>query len=321
MCNEYGVVVPVLEARDGHNVNKRFLTRNLVVRALREWVDGGRRFSEIESLHIIHQASTIFRSEWESNGFVHGNITPSTLLIDTIYGVRISGVGIAGSPGMNRRSTDEGMLAGSPYYMSPEQGMCDDQADCRADIYALGAALFHLVTGRPPYDGRNAIEIIRKHLDQELDDLQRLNPNLSPQCVSLIRHMMEKQRERRPQNWDEVIENIDRVMDGRTPITWLNGTDSTIFQDTDRQRICRREILAPEEAAQQLGAKPAKAGRISASSVPRRISASSPKAKRAKQALHRLKHRIRKDTSSVFVAFATSLAVLVLLLLGFLLQR
>ena len=60
------------------------------------------------------------------------------------------------------------MAIGTPYYISPEQVRGQVDVDIRADIYSLGATLYHMVTGRVPYDGETPTEVMRKHVDKNV---------------------------------------------------------------------------------------------------------------------------------------------------------
>ncbi len=107
------------------------------------------------------------------HGIIHRDIKPGNLLLDQHGVVKVAGLGlirrnhradpdVLGVPGHMR--FNQQMLAslsmGTPAYMPPEQAMDMTYVDSRADIYALGCTLYHLLTGRPPFMGRTAFEVV-----------------------------------------------------------------------------------------------------------------------------------------------------------------
>src|SRR6185436_164659 len=88
-------------------------------------------------------------------------------------------------------------VQGTRSYMSPEQ-IRNQNLDQRADIYSYGCTLFELITGKPPFTGTNADELLNKHLTGPIPSAQVGNDNVTPEFAALIRKMMSKRREDRP---------------------------------------------------------------------------------------------------------------------------
>ena len=86
---------------------------------------------------------------------------------------------------------------GTPAYMSPEQAQGAKDLDGRADVYALGAMIFQMLTGRLPYEGDTPIEVMLKHIQEPPPDLMAVRPDLSPALAEVIRRAMAKQPEER----------------------------------------------------------------------------------------------------------------------------
>lgn len=98
-----------------------------------------------------------------SKGVVHRDLKPHNIIVTTGGGIRIMDFGIAKLIGVqDQRLTRTGEVVGSPQYMSPEQ--CSNQSiDQRSDIYSLGALMYFLLTGSPPFDGATVLEVLMKH--------------------------------------------------------------------------------------------------------------------------------------------------------------
>lgn len=112
--------------------------------------------------------------------------------------------------------TSEDIMLGSPRYMSPEQ-IENDPVDARSDIYSFGALLFSLACGRPPFTGRNSMEVLSAHLRDPVPNMAEVlaaRPGGAPHPVSaslqvLVERCLEKKREDRFQSIDEVIAALE----------------------------------------------------------------------------------------------------------------
>ena len=109
--------------------------------------------------------------------------------------------------------TAEGMIIGTPEYMAPEQ-VEGQEADQRTDIYALGAILFEMVTGRVPFEGDSPLSVAYKHKNEPPIPPRKLNAQVPEPLNGLILRCLEKEKENRYQTADEVLADLIRVEDG-----------------------------------------------------------------------------------------------------------
>src|SRR4030095_16164665 len=113
----------------------------------------------------------------------------------------------------SRVQSREGMWAGTASYMSPEQARGEPAARERAtDIYSLGATLYELVTGRPPFDGASFAETLQKVLNAELESPRAVNPALPRDVETVIRKAMDKDPGRRYATAKDLADDLDRVI-------------------------------------------------------------------------------------------------------------
>ncbi len=101
-------------------------------------------------------------------GIVHRDIKPDNILVDGSSGrPLLVDFGISTMRGLESRPDEQ--VVGTPHYMSPEQALGERDVDARADIYAMGAVLLQMVTGRPPFEGATSGEILAKHIADPLN--------------------------------------------------------------------------------------------------------------------------------------------------------
>jgi serine/threonine-protein kinase len=123
-------------------------------------------------------------------GLVHRDVKPSNLLLTSCANVvKVLDLGLASLPGPVPAAVVSG---GTPDYMAPEQAFAPGRADTRADVYALGCTLYHLLTGHPPFPGGGWEEKLRRHRGEEPRAVERLRPELPRGLGGVVRTMMAK---------------------------------------------------------------------------------------------------------------------------------
>src|SRR5581483_12139292 len=143
---------------------------------------------------------------------VHRDLKPHNLMLTPKGVVKILDFGLAKlasemvKPGGGL--TDTNAVMGTPQYMAPEQALKTRDADVRADIYALGCTLFHLLTGRPPFAGDEPLAIIVAHAQQAPPRLEDVRPDVPPPLAALVQRMLAKDPARRPQTPKEVADAL-----------------------------------------------------------------------------------------------------------------
>jgi len=107
------------------------------------------------------------------------------------------------------------VAAGTPHYMSPEQARGEiAKLDRRTDVYSLGATLYRVLSGRPPFSGENSLDVIRRVIDEEPRALRQIDPAIPADLEAIALKCLEKERAARYASARELADDLDRYMNG-----------------------------------------------------------------------------------------------------------
>jgi len=176
------------------------------------------RLDEHNALLIAESVAVALEHAWDAARLVHRDIKPDNILIDGDGTVKVADLGLAKLiDQVDMVITISHSLIGTPQYCAPEQARGEPHVDCRADIYALGATLYHYISGQAPFADTSGSSAMKRSLTDFIPDLLDSHPDVSEYVAWLIEKMMAKNRNERQNNWHEVLDDIDEVMEGRLP--------------------------------------------------------------------------------------------------------
>ena len=152
-----------------------------------------------------------------TRGIVHRDIKPENILLEGTH-AQVADFGVAkalAEAGVGSTLTTVGVALGTPAYMAPEQAMADPSTNHRADLYAVGAVLYEMLVGAPPFSG-NAQSVVAAHLTAPVPRLADRRGDVPPQIASLTTRLLAKLPAERPQSAGEALASLDSLT---TPVS------------------------------------------------------------------------------------------------------
>ncbi|MCI0342796.1 MAG: serine/threonine-protein kinase [Planctomycetales bacterium] len=181
-----------------------------------------RRAGKLAEREAIAIAIEVARglSHAAEHGLVHRDVKPDNIMLGADGSVKLLDLGLA--RGVDREASvtqsGAGEVVGTPNYVSPEQARGLEGVDIRSDLYSLGATLYHLTTGEIPFRGEGApVVIMARHITEQLPSPRDFAPELSEGFLLVLAHLMVKDRRRRYQAPEELIEDLETLRGGQLP--------------------------------------------------------------------------------------------------------
>ncbi len=234
---EHPNIVPLYET--GRDSGTPFLTLRYFPRGSLAQRLAAQRSTPVEAARWMATAARAIHYAHQ-RGVLHRDLKPSNLLLDENGEVHIADFGLAKVMDESTSLTLSTSVLGTPNYMAPEQaaGRAKD-ASVAADIYSLGAVLFELLTGRPPFIGATPLIVLRQVADEDPPRPQTLNPALDRDLEAICLRCLEKEPERRYPTAAALADDLE---------AWRRGEPISVRPTTAVERslkwIRRRPLVA-----------------------------------------------------------------------------
>ncbi|HEY4312545.1 MAG TPA: serine/threonine-protein kinase [Pirellulales bacterium] len=170
-----------------------------------------------------------------SRGIIHRDLKPSNILQATDGSLKIADFGLAKMQDVDSNLTASGEALGTPGYMAPEQTR--GKYSERTDVYSLGAILYELLTGRPPFSGETAAETLVQVQTNEPIAPRLIRSRLSPDLEAICLKCLEKDPARRYASAHELADDLDRFTAGRPTIARLMSSPQKLVRLAQRQPL------------------------------------------------------------------------------------
>ncbi len=178
-------------------------------------VSSGTPMPEPQVLQVALEVAEALDYAWRDHKVVHCDIKPDNLLLHRNGRTKIADLGLAQVLGKEGVAVEADMTIGTPNYFPPEQALVEDGLDCRADMYALGATMWHLATGKVPFGELAPDEVASMQVHGQIVNPKDLNPGLSWGFCCLVERLMAKDPLHRYDDWSGVMADILAVKEGR----------------------------------------------------------------------------------------------------------
>ena len=229
------------------------------------WLDKLKQFAVGDAVHIALVCAEALRHAHDLN-MVHRDVKPDNILITSKGVVKVADFGLAKAMDEDVSMTQSGTGLGTPLYMAPEQARNAKHVDQRSDIYALGATLYHFLTGKLPYTGTSTLELIIAKEKGSHPTARSLRPEIPERLDLIIDKMLAKDSAHRYKSCEELIRDLSVLglhnevlsfIEGGEPVALVRTGAPTVVANlaattggtrTESKRISRKAAAAGKSA-------------------------------------------------------------------------
>lgn len=189
-----------------------------------------------DAIIIMESITAALQYAWQKFRTIHCDIKPDNIMVDGDGTIKLMDLGISRSLHTARAGADgNGDIMGTPAYMSPDQLYDLADIDARADIYSLGATMYHLLTGQVLFTNRTDQQVVDAHIGPNFArDARALEPTIPRALALMLNRMLAKDRVLRYPNWETLAVDINRLYAGETLLaTPLNQGESSMHFVTE----------------------------------------------------------------------------------------
>jgi serine/threonine-protein kinase len=232
----HGNIVQIYEVACVDGIH--FLAEELVAGpSLKAWLQARGPLAPRQAFSVLAQVGAALVRSAE-RGIVHRDIKPENLLVTPAGEVKVADFGLARVMSEAVDLTQEGMTLGTPLYMSPEQA-AGRTTDVRSDLYSLGATVYHLVAGRPPFAGPSSVSVVMAHLQAPHPPLAEQRPGLPQELCAIVDRLLAKAPHDRYATPLELLHAVEAAESATltgsrlipAPLSWTDGDRDLLTTD------------------------------------------------------------------------------------------
>ncbi len=233
-------IVPIYEVgrhQEQHYFSMRLVEGGSLAREVSRFQDDPKAAARllIDVARAVHHA--------HQRGILHRDLKPSNVLLDREGRPHVTDFGLAKKVDADSRLTQSGVIVGTPSYMAPEQVAGNQSLTPAVDVYGLGAILYELLTGRPPFRADNPMDTLLQVMDRLPAPPRLLNPIIERDLETICLKCLEKDPLRRYADAEALALDLERYLSGETisakSVNWLERVDSALEAQPVRRPVPR----------------------------------------------------------------------------------
>jgi WD40 repeat protein len=233
-------IVPIYEV--GEHEGQHYFSMKLI--------EGGNLASQVERFTgdpraVAKLVADVARAVHHAHqrGILHRDLKPGNVLLDQAGQPHVTDFGLAKKIEGDSKLTHSGAIVGTPSYMAPEQAAGKKGLTTAADVYALGAILYELLTGQPPFRAATPLDTLLQVLEREPDPPRRLNRRIDRDLETVCQKCLRKEAEKRYESAAALADDLERWMRGEPILARRVRAPERLW------RWCRRNPLVAATSA------------------------------------------------------------------------
>lgn len=237
-----------VDSSDG--VSKHFVAMEFVDgKSVQDWLEKQGQLSVADAIFITLRCAEALEHAHKLQ-MIHRDIKPDNIMVTSKGVVKVADFGLAKALDDEEFSmTQSGTGLGTPYYMAPEQARNAKHVDGRSDIYALGATLYHLLTGKLPFTGESLIELIKAKEAGRFEPARRTNKEVPEKLDLILDKMMAKDPDSRFKDCGEVIRMLSGLGLAGSSLSFIEARDKVVVATASAPAAASRPAGAAKSAA------------------------------------------------------------------------
>ena len=175
---------------------------------------------EQRALQIALQVARALDYAWSQERIVHRDIKPGNIIITPDGTAKLADMGLAQAPAFDEAEdalSADGKIVGTPFYIAPEQIQRRTDLDTRCDLYALGATLFHMLTGHAPYEDADPKAVLARHMRDPIPDPRTLRPEVHEGTARIVSRLLAKSRDDRYPDGKALVSDLEGILGASAP--------------------------------------------------------------------------------------------------------